>query len=96
MFVIVGTLVVRRVPFLLRAILFLVVLIFFCIFAKYCFLIESWFEFLLVLQFFLVLTEESDEEFIFHSEEEEDFEGNGEELDENELSVSRKGSINFL
>ena len=51
-FVIFGTLVVRRILFLLRAILFLVVLIFFCIFAKYCFLIESCFEFLLVLHFF--------------------------------------------
>ena len=51
-FVIFGTLVVRRVLFLLRAILFLVFFIFFCIFAKYCFLIESCFEFLLVLRFF--------------------------------------------
>ena len=93
-FVIFGTLVVRRILFLLRAILFLVVLIFFCIFAKYCFLIESCFEFLLVLRFFLVLTEESYDEFIFHSEEEEDFEGYA-ELYEDELSVSRKGSINF-
>ena len=54
-FVIFGTLVVRRILFLLRAILFFVVLIFFCIFAKYCFLIESCFEFLLVLHFFLYL-----------------------------------------
>ena len=44
--------------------------------------------------FFFVLTEESDDEFIFHSEEEEDF-GRYAELYEDELSVSRKGSINF-
>ena len=44
---------------------------------------------------FFVLTEESDDEFIFHSEEEEDLEGYDEELGDNELSVSRKGSINF-
>ena len=54
-FVIFGTLVVRRVLFLLRAILFLVFFVFFCIFAKYCFLIESCFEFLWVLRFFLHL-----------------------------------------
>ena len=93
-FVIFGTLVVRRILFLLRAILFRVVLIFFCIFAEYCFLIESWLEFLLVLRFLFVLTEESDDEFIFQSEEEEDFEGYV-ELYEDELSVSRKGSIIF-
>ena len=37
---------------------------------------------------FFVLTEESDAEFIFQSEEEEDFVGYDEELDENELSVT--------
>ena len=47
-----GQWVVRRVLFLPLALLFLVLLIFFCICAKYCFLIVSCFEFLLVLRFF--------------------------------------------
>ena len=52
-------------------------------------------EFFLVLRFLFVLTEESDDEFFFQSEEEEDFEGNA-ELYDDEVSVSRNGSINFL